>query len=68
MFHGALVPFAERRKIIMKNKFDLKTLIIPAAMGIMTFITAVVDSKRSKKIDELSEKIDKLESKDEEVA
>ena len=52
----------------MKDKFDFKTLIIPAAMGIMKFITAVVDSKRSKKIDELSEKIDKLESKDEEVA
>lgn len=52
----------------MKDKFDFKTLIIPAAMGIMTFITAVVDSKRSKKIDELSEKIDKLKSKDEEVA
>lgn len=52
----------------MKSKIDFKSLIIPVAMGVMTFITAVVDNNRSKKIDELSEKIDKLESKNEEVA
>lgn len=52
----------------MKGKIDFKSIIIPAAMGIMTFVTAVVDNKRSKKIDELNEKIDKLESKNEEVA
>lgn len=38
---------------------------MPVIMGVAAFITAVADNKKNQKIDELIEKVDKLENKEE---
>lgn len=47
----------------MKN---LKNYFLPILIGTGALVSAILDQKREDKIDELMEKIDKLESKEEE--
>ena len=53
------------RKILDVSKIDFGILLMPAIMGVAAFVTAVADNKKNQKIDELIEKVDKLENKEE---
>ena len=48
----------------MKKKIDIGNLVIPVIMGVATFIGAVMDNKKNQKIDELIEKVDNIQSKE----
>lgn len=47
-------------------KVNLKNYILPVLIGAGALISAITDQRREEKIDELIEKIDNLESKEEE--
>lgn len=53
------------RKKVDVSKIDFGSLLMPAIIGVAAFITAVADNKKNQKIDELIEKVDKLENKEE---
>ena len=50
----------------MGKKFKFKSLLIPLIIGAGACISAIVDSKKEDKMDELIDKIDRLETSKEE--
>ncbi len=53
------------KKKVDVSKIDFGSLLMPVIMGVAAFVTAVADNKKNQKIDELIEKVDKLENKEE---
>lgn len=53
-------------KKINLSKIGIGDLIIPVVMGVGAFVGAVMDIKKNQKIDELIEKVDNLETNEEE--
>lgn len=51
----------------MKKRFNLSMVIVPALIAVGAFANAIADNAKNKKIDELIEKIDNLDSSSEEV-
>ena len=57
--------FNGKEDMDLKKKIDFGSLLMPVIMGVAAFVTAVADNKKNQKIDELIEKVDKLENKEE---
>lgn len=49
----------------MPKKFDFTKLIVPVLLAGAAFVEAYLDGRREEKMDELIERIDKLENKEE---